>query len=148
MCELIMTDLDIAKTELYEENLTLAIVKNNEVLFATKSHRISGFLDAIEKLGNKLEGASLADRVAGKAIALLCIYAKIKEVYAEVLSRKAHIIFKQNKINVQWHEIVDNVLDAKKTGMCPFEKAAAEISDPEKAHRTFKGLQENLKACK
>jgi hypothetical protein len=148
MCELDMIDLDIAKTELYEENLTLAIVKNNEVLFATKSHRISGFLDAIQKLGGELEGASLADRVAGKAIALLCVYAKVKEVYAEVLSRKAQVLFKEQKINVQWHELVDNVLDANKTGMCPFEKAAAEISDPEKAYRAFKRLRENLKSCK
>ena len=143
-----MTDLDIAKTELYEENLTLAIVKNGVLLYSTKSHRISGFLDAIEKCGENLQEASLADRVAGKAIALLCVYAKIKEVYSAVLSRKAQAIFKQNKIVFHWNELVDNVLDPTKTGMCPFEKAAAEISDPEKAYKTFKGLQENLKACK
>ena len=143
-----MTDLEIAKNELYEENLTLAIVKNGEVLYSTKSHRISGFLDAIDKCGTKLEGAFLADRVAGKAIALLCVYAKIKEVYASVLSRQAQAIFKQNKISAHWNELVENVLDSTKTGMCPFEKAAAEISDPQKAYKTFKGLLENLKACK
>ncbi len=143
-----MTDLEIAKTELYEENLTLAIVKNGTVIYSAKSHRISGFLDAIDKCKDKLEGASLADRVAGKAIALLCAYAKIKEVYAAVLSRKAMAIFKQNKIACHWNKLVDNVLDASKTGMCPFEKAAADISDPQKAYKTFKGLRENLKACK
>jgi hypothetical protein len=143
-----MTDLDIAKSELYEENLTLAIVKNSEVLFETKNHRISGFLDAVEKLGDRLEGASLADRVAGKAIALLCVYAKIREVYAAVLSRKAHAVFEQNKISVQWRELVDNVLNADKTGMCPFEKAAVNISDPEKAYKSFKRLRDDLKACK
>lgn len=143
-----MIDLDIAKTELYEEKLTLAIVKNGSVMFATKSHRISGFLDAIEQLGEKLDGASLADRVAGKAIALLCTYAKIKAVYAEVLSRKAQAIFKQHQISVQWRELVDNVLDASKTGVCPFEKAAADVSDPEKAYRGFKDLQKRLRACK
>jgi hypothetical protein len=143
-----MTDLEIAETELYEENLTLAIVKNGALLYSTKSRRISGFLDAIEKCGENLQGASLADRVAGKAIALLCAYAKIKEVYAAVLSRKAQAIFKQNKIAFRWKELVDNVLDTTKTGMCPFEKAAGEISDPEKAYKTFKGLRENLKANK
>lgn len=143
-----MTDLDIAKTELYEEQLTLAIVKNGEVLFQTKSHRISGFLDAVEKLGDKLEGASLADRVAGKAIALLCIYAKIHEVYAAVISRKAYAVFKQNKISVQWKELVENVLDVSKNEVCPFEKTAANISDPEKAYKVFRSLRENLKSCK
>ncbi|HKZ87722.1 MAG TPA: DUF1893 domain-containing protein [Candidatus Bathyarchaeia archaeon] len=143
-----MTDLDIAKTELYEEQLTLIIVKNGEALFQTKSHRISGFLEAIEKLGDKLEGASLADRVAGKAIALLCIYAKIQAVYAAVLSRKAYMVFKQNKISVQWGELVENVLDVNKGEVCPFEKAAADISDPEKAYNAFRRLLQNLKPCK
>jgi hypothetical protein len=143
-----MTDLEIAKSELYEENLTLAIVKNGALIYSTKSHRISGFLDAIEKCGENLQGASIADRVVGKAIAFLCAFAKIKEVYAAVLSRKAQVIFKQNKIAYHWTELVDNVLDAAKTGMCPFEKAAAEISEPEKAYKTFLSLRENLKACK
>jgi hypothetical protein len=143
-----MTDLDIAKTELYEEQLTLAIVKNGAVLFETKSHRISGFLDAIEKCGSNLEDASLADRVVGKAIALLCVYAKIKAVYAVVLSRKAHVIFKQNNISIQWRELVDNVLDVNKSGVCPFEKAATNLSDPEEAYRAFKILRGNLKPCK
>jgi hypothetical protein len=143
-----MTDIEIAKTELYEENLTLAIVKNGAVLYSTKSHRISGFLDAIDKCGENLEAASLADRVVGKAVALLCACAKIREVYAEVLSRKAMAVFKQNNIKVHWQELVDNILDAGKAGTCPFEKAAAEISEPKNAYKTFKGLRENLKACK
>jgi hypothetical protein len=143
-----MSDLEIAKSELYEENLTLVIVKNGVVLFETKTHRISGFLEAVEQLGSKLEAASLADKVAGKAIALLCAYAKIREVYAVVLSRKAQAIFKANKIAYQWRDLVDNVLDANKTGMCPIEKAAANITDPEKAYQAFKSLWENMKTCK
>jgi hypothetical protein len=148
MSETAMTDLEIAKTELYEENLTLAIVKNGALLYSTKSPKISSLLEAIEKCGGKLEGASVADRVAGRAIALLCVYAKIKEVYAAVLSRKAQAVFKQNKISYHWKELVDSILDAEKMGMCSFEKVAADISDPEKAYKTFKGLQEKPQACK
>ena len=143
-----MTDLEIAKSQLYEEKLTLAIVKNGSLLYSTKSHRISGFLDAIEKCGENLQDASLADRVVGKAVALLCAYSKIKEVYAAVISRKAQSVLKQNKIACQWNELVTNVLDTNRSGTCPLEKAAAEISDPEKAYRTLKRILENLKACK
>jgi len=143
-----MTDVEIAKNELYEENLTLAIVKNGELLYSTESHRISGFLDALDKCAERLQGASLADRVIGKAIALLCIRAKIKEVYAAVLSRKAQTIFKQHKIVCHWNKLVENILDTTKKDMCPFEKAAEEISDPEKAYKIFKELRENLRTCK
>lgn len=143
-----MSDLDIAKSKLYEEELTLTIVKNGEVLFKTDSHRISGFLGAIEKLGAKLEGAAAADRVAGKAVALLCVCAGIREVYAEVLSRKAKIVFEENGIRHEWKELVGNILDLNKHGACPFEKAADAISDPKDAYRAFKALQESLKSCK
>jgi hypothetical protein len=143
-----MSDVDTAKSRLFEEDLTLVIVKYGEVLFETGSHRISGFLGAIEELGVRLEGASVADRVAGKAIALLCVYAKIREVYAEVLSRKAKAVFEENGIHHEWRELVDNILDLNRSGVCPFEKAATDISDPERAYVAFKALLQSFKACK
>jgi predicted Fe-Mo cluster-binding NifX family protein len=143
-----MTDLEIAKTELYEDNLTLAIVKNGSLLYSTKDSRISGFLDAIDKLGGQLEGASLADKIAGRAIALLCVYAGIDQVYAAVVSRRALPVFKQYRILVSWNELVENVLDEKKNGMCPFEQAAAQLSQPQAAYETFKRMAASFKACK
>jgi hypothetical protein len=143
-----MSDVNTAKSRLYGENLTLVVVKRGEVLFETGSHRISGFLGAIEQLSVRLAGASVADRVAGKAVALLCVYAGISEVYAEVLSRKAQAVFEENGIACEWKELVDNILDLNRSGVCPFEKAAAEISDPEKAYAAFKALQQSFKACK
>jgi hypothetical protein len=143
-----MQDLEIAKKQLYSKQLTLAIVKNNEVLFQTDSHRISGFIRAIDTLGMQLKGASMADRVAGKALALLCIYAGIHEVYAEVLSKKAQSLFQENKVVCQWAKLVDNVLDLTKTGVCPFEKAAEGISDAKESYIIFKALLEKMKPCK
>jgi hypothetical protein len=143
-----MSALETAKNRLYEEDLTLAVVKNTEVLFETDSHRISGFLGAIEQLGTKLEGASVADRVAGKAIALLCVYAGIREVYAEVLSRKAKAVFDENRIPCEWKELVDNILNLNRSGICPFEKAAVDICDPEKAYAKFKAFLQSSKPPK
>lgn len=143
-----MHDIDISKSRLFKEAKTLVVVKRGEVLFETNSHRISGFLGAIEQLGTGLEGASVADRVAGKAVALLCIYARISEVYAQVLSRKAKALFKEHGISHEWKELVDNILDLNRSGVCPFEKAAAGISDPEAAYKAFKALQQSFKACR
>jgi len=143
-----MSDLDIAKSMLFKNDFTLVIVKNGEVLFETGSHRISGFLGAIEKLDAKLEGAAVADRVAGKAIAHLCVYAGIRHVYAEVLSRKAKAVFEEHGIPCEWKELVDNILGVNRSGVCPFEKVATDISDPERAYAAFKALLQSLKASK
>ncbi len=143
-----MNDLDIAKSTLHQKGLTLAIVKEGEVLFETDSHRITGFIGAIEKLAEKLEGASVADRVVGKAIALLCVYAGIHQVYAEVLSRKAETVFEENGIPCEWKELADTILDLNRSGVCPFEKAATDISDPKEAYAAFTALLQSLKAGK
>jgi hypothetical protein len=140
-----MQDLEIAKKQLYSKNLTLVIVKNGIILFQTDTHKISGVIGAIEKFGAQLNGASVADRVAGKALALLCVYAGIGQIYAEVLSRKALAVFEDNKIMFEWKEIIDNVLDIDKTGVCPFEKVAANISDPKESYATFKTLLTKMK---
>jgi len=76
-----MQDLEIAKERLNEEGLALSVVKGGEMIFESVSHGISGFLEAVERLEEKLEGASVADRVVGKAIALLCVYAKVRALY-------------------------------------------------------------------
>jgi hypothetical protein len=143
-----MQDLEVAKKRLYDKQLTLVIAKNGQVLFQTDSHRISGFIGAIDKFNAQLNDASVADRVAGKALALLCVYAGIHEVYAEVLSRKAKAVFEENKVAVEWKELVDNVLNLDKTDVCPFEKAAAGISDPRDSYGAFKALLEKMKPCK
>ena len=139
-----MTNLELARNQLYRKKLTLVIVKNGYVLFDTASHGISGFLNAIDQIGDKLEGASIADLVVGKAIALLCVYAGIGEVYAEVLSQKAKKVFEEKGINCEWNRMVDNILDFSRSSVCYFEKAAEAISDPKRAYLTFKELHQSF----
>jgi len=143
-----MNDLETAKTQLLQRQLTLIIVKNGETLFETQFHRISGFLNAIEQFGEKLENASIADKVVGKAVALLCVYAGVKAVYAETLSTVAKTLLEENRITCEWKELVDTILDDKKQDICPFEKEAASITNPNEAYSRFKVLQQKLRACK
>jgi len=140
-----MNDIKVAKTQLIQNQLTLIFVKNNGILFETQSHRISGFLTAIQKLGRKLEGASVADKVVGRAVALLCAYAGIKAIYAETLSMKARDLLDKAGIACEWKGLVDTILDTSKNDVCPFEKAAAEIYNPKEAYRQFTNLQNELK---
>lgn len=108
----------------------------------------SGFLNAIEKLQGELEGASAADKVAGKVVAFLCIYSKIRAVYASTLSRRAWALFEENEVHAEWEELVENILDKGRTGICPFEDAAIDVTNPTDAFRKFEALQESLKQCR
>jgi hypothetical protein len=143
-----MQDLETARRRLHEKRLTLSIVKGGEIVFEAGSRGISGLLGAIEDLGDNLRGASVADKVVGKAVALLCIYAGVEAVYASILSGRARALLEENSILVEFDTLVQSVLDADKIAACPFEELAAEIADPEEAYRRLKGLQNSLRECR
>jgi len=140
----IREDLEIAKKALHGKNLTLAIVKESKLLFESKAHGVSAFLEALEKLGPKMKDAAVADKVVGKAVALLCIYAGIRAVYAPNLSLKAKQVLERNAVHIKWKTLVDKILDASGTDICPFEKAAMEISNPAEAYEKLKALSKRL----
>ena len=143
-----MNDLKIAKNRLQTKELTLVIVKNGEIIFETKETGIKGFLNAIEKSENSLKGSTIADKVVGKAIALLCIYAKVSAVYAKVLSKEAKILLEKYKINYEWSMIVKEILNLKKNQTCPFEMKAKNLIDPATAYRELKSLLKLMKDCR
>lgn len=143
-----MQDLEIARKRLCGKRLTLCAVKDGEVVFETGGHGISGMLEAVEKACNMLSGASVADKVVGKAIALLCVYAKVKAVYALTLSRKGKSVLEENAVHTEWGNLVGDVLSVDKTGTCPFEKLVAEVADPIEALGELRAWHDSLKRCR
>ena len=139
-----MNDLEIAKAQLHKEQAAMAIVKDGNIVFITRSHRISGFLEAIDQLGAKLENSSVADRIVGKAVALLCVYVKARNVYADVLSKKAKIVLNESEIVHDFKDLVENILNSDKSKLCPFEEIAEGISNPTEAYHSFKKLHKTL----
>ncbi len=135
-------DLEIAKMRLEENDLRLCIVKCKQAIFETRAPRIVGFLEAIERFKEKLDGASVADRVVGKAIALLCVYSKIRAVYASTLGREAKTVLEKNAICIRWNNLVDNILSDDKAEMCVFEKMLTETTNPKDGYLKLKELQD------
>lgn len=135
-----MRDLEIARKRLYDRGLGLSIVKDGHVIYESASHGVSGFLDAIDREGTGLNGASVADSVVGKAIALLCVYVRVKAVYAVTLSKGAEVVLEHHFTHHEWGEIVDNILDVDRASVCPFEKLVQGISSPRVAFERVKVL--------
>jgi len=109
-----MKDLGVAKNRLNEAGLTLVVVKDENVIFESKLHGVSSFLEAIERLDDQLENSSVADRVIGMSVALLCVYSHIKAVYGETLSRRAKTFLEENDVYSESTALVEKILNAEK----------------------------------
>ena len=78
-----------------------------------------------------LSGASLADKVVGKGAAALMIAGGVAWVYADVISQAAMVLFEQSRVEVQYGEIVPNIIIRTGTDICPVEKLCQECKTAE-----------------
>ena len=81
-----------------------------------------------------LAGASVADKVVGKAAAMLFVRGGIKEVYAEIISEPALEVFKRHGVPCAFGELVKNIINRTNTGICPMEQAVLDENDIERAY--------------
>lgn len=82
-----------------------------------------------------LSGACVADKVVGKAAAMLLVRGGAVEVYAEVISSPALEVLKNHKIICLYGKEVPNIINRTKTGICPMEQAVLGVDDIEKAYK-------------
>ncbi|MEM2896267.1 MAG: DUF1893 domain-containing protein [Candidatus Bathyarchaeia archaeon] len=136
-------DLKLAKDNLIKSSLTLVIVKKGKTIFKSDSSSIVGLIKAIDIFKNELNESSIADRVVGKAVALLCAYSKAANVYAITISDGALKSLKKAGICVEFENKVPKILNKARSGICPFEKLLFEINDPELAYEKLSVFVKN-----
>lgn len=98
------------------------IIHNNG---ATRTFHERGVKDLHRLLTQEpeiLRGASLADKVVGKGAAALMIVGGVAWVYADVISKAAMVLFEQSRVEVQYKQIVPNIINRTGTDICPVEK--------------------------
>lgn len=139
-----MPDLKLAKRTLKEKNLNLSIVKNGKILFETRSSGVIGLLQAIEELGKELIGSSVADRIVGRAAALLCTYSGVASVFSITMSEEGRKVLEDNQILFQFENRVPNILNYGRTDLCPFEKLTAGLTNPSEAYEKIKNFVDSV----
>ena len=120
-----MTDLDRARAAL--PGHTLALCRGGEVV--TSDLRgvmpMLGFL----REGRDLSGFCAADRVVGRAAAMLFAKAGVRAVHAEVMSDGAAALLAAHGIGASCDVRTVAIENRQKTGLCPMESAVAGIED-------------------
>ena len=90
------------------------------------------------------QGLSVADKIIGKASAMLLVLSGVKEVYTPVLSKAGKAVFDRYGITYEYDELVDFIVNRKGDGMCPMEETVKDIDDPEEAYPALKRKLKSL----
>ena len=119
------------KSLLEAEDYTCVLYGRDEVISSRERgiKPLIGFIDS----GNDFNGFSAADKIVGKAAALLYAYMGVKELYAEVIGRQALEVCEKYGIAVTYGIVTPKIINRKGDGVCPMEEAVEGINDPASA---------------
>ena len=123
----------ILKDILHDKNCSI-VASNGYVSFD------SGIKPVISKLNEDLHffnGLSVADKVVGKASAMLLTLSGVIEVYAETLSVAGKEVFDKYGVDYQYGNLVDYIVNRKGDGLCPMEETVKNIDDLREAYNAL-----------
>lgn len=135
-----MNDLDRAKDYLIRQGCTCVLCLDDRII---DSH-LRGVAPLLALLDSHrdLTGYSAADKVVGKATAMLYRLLGVKAVWGAVMSKGAIQALRSGGIDTHWEQQVDHIVNRAGNGPCPMEAATAQIDDPPEA---LTAIRETLK---
>lgn len=129
-----MTNLEIVKEKLYRTNASLVVLYANGECKEYYQNRINDIKKILQENKFALQGATIADKVIGKVASSILIVAGVKEIYADVMSKYAIPILKENGIKYEYKNLVNYIQNNDKTGMCPMENKYKDETDINKIY--------------
>lgn len=128
-----MNDLAFARQAFQAENYAFVLVKDDCVLATGAQEGVGELLANITALGETLRGASLADKIVGKAVAMVAADAGLASIYTPLASEAALQVCQEYGIVFQADQLVPLIRNKRNDGLCPMERLTLPIQQPAEA---------------
>ena len=125
-----------------EKDLTLVLVLN-ESIYKSSEKGIKPLLQLLNSGKNYLN-YSAADKIVGKAAAMLYKLLNVNDIYGEVMSISAINFLKQNNINFKYKIKTKEIINRKGTRICPMEETVLNIENPTEAKKLLENKLKEL----
>ena len=138
-----MNDIEKAKRLLRDENATLVAVNNGE-FYISHDRGVAPILKQLDTNPLLFCGASVADKVIGKAAAMLLVKYGVKKIHAVLVSDNALSYLKDKAVTITYETSVDHIINRDKTDMCPMEKCVFDVNDEDEAETLIRETRNKL----
>ena len=133
--------LEQAAALLQEKQVSCVIWIEGKEPILSEEIGIKPLMKELRKEKTAFENGVIADKVVGKAAALMAILGGAKAVYGQVLSESAEKMLQKYGIAYAYEQKVPYIENRTKTGQCPLEEAVNAVDDPNEA---FEVLEETI----
>ena len=125
-------DLELARAILFATKGATCVAVCGDDMLVSFEPGVKPLLKWIAE-GKSLAGYSVADKVVGKAAALLYAMLGPAAVFAPVMSEPARAVLVSNAVAVGYDSLVERIMNHEGTRQCPLDSAVANIFDPYEA---------------
>ncbi len=138
-----MSDIDKAKKLLKCGGYTCVLCRGETVYTSVKR----GVVPIFEKLEQQIDltGFSAADKVVGKAAAMLFQLAGISVLHTEIISKPAKEFLEKTGIVFTYDIVTDKIINRKGDGLCPMETAVMNIDNSDEGFIAIKNKLDELR---
>jgi len=106
------------------------VITADRRLVAERGRGVSPLLKLYDGHAAEMKGATVVDKVIGRAAAAIAIVGGAKRVHGEVMSEDAVVFLLANGVYASHTLLVPRILNMKRDGLCPLEQSVEGISDP------------------
>jgi hypothetical protein len=104
------------------KNWAFVLTKNNKILYRSKKQGLRPLVFCLKYKKDQLKNAIVFDKIIGRAAALLMIHGQVKSAMTPVISRSALAEFRKEKIETEYGNTTEKIINRKGDDICPMEK--------------------------
>ena len=127
---------------LHRKGCSCVVAKGDDVRTCWQ-RGVADLYDLLTQEPDFLHGASVADKVIGKAAASLMVLGGVREVYTRTISQPALRLLQEAGVTVNCDEVVDHIINRTHTGWCPMEQASRDLHTAEEIFPVIKEFISN-----
>ncbi|MEM4718488.1 MAG: DUF1893 domain-containing protein [Nitrososphaerota archaeon] len=129
-----LSDLMLARRTLAESGANMVIARGGEIIFMGWSKGLRDLAKIALTSPGLLEGSSVADKIVGKAVAVICSMNGVKAVYAQLMSSPALEELERSGIETHYERLAPYI-ETPSGEICPFEKLIMHLGNRDEAYR-------------
>lgn len=109
------------------------VVVKDGVMHSGRGRGVSPLLAFHDREAGFLKGATVADKVIGRAAAVILVSGGAVRVHGLTMSEDGKAYLEEHGIAVSWDRLVPRILNADRSDLCPLERSVAGKDSSEEA---------------
>lgn len=127
---------------LAQDGLSVRVEKDGKTIFQSTEPMLKPLLICLQQHRQELQGATVIDKIVGRAAAYLCMVGQVSRVITPLASESARTVLVAAGITLQAERITPQIKNREKTGPCPMEQMASGYAS---AEEFYAALQQRLR---